>query len=338
MTTLYRLKLKPRSPWRTPWQADTLTGLLLATCARTHGPDVLRRRLIDPMLAGKPPFVLSDALPGDLLPFPIHLRLAPWPPDTDLKALKRGRWLAPEHFQAARAGRCPPLDSLLPDSAVFLDHTRQHNTLSRDTDTTCAAEQSGSSGGGIYQRPETLLLDRSGNARDYLSLYLRPLGPDQQAGADLLLDLLHELSLTGFGADTATGRGQFDIPDDPEPMPELDVLPDTSGAANAVISLSTFQPALDDPTDGYWESFPKFGKLGPELASLAGDHRKNTLILFKPGACFRTDPTCPYIGHAVPMQRLLPAHAAEALAKLDIHLIHPAFALTVPASLTKSRP
>lgn len=329
--TLYRLKLRPRSPWRTPWQADTLTGMLLATCARTHGPDVLRSLLIDPMLAGDPPFVLSDALPGDLLPFPITLRLGDWPQGTDFKALKRACWLEPDHFQTARTGHRPPFDTLIPDAAIFKDHTRQHNTLSRDTDATFTAEQ----GGGIYQRPETFLLDSPDSARDHLSLYFRILDPDRQAAGDLLLDLLHELSLTGFGADTSTGRGQFDITDDPQPMPALDSLPsDAARSANAVISLSTFQPGLADPTDGYWDAFPKFGKLGPELASLAGDHRKNTLILFKPGACFRTDPNRPFMGRAVPMHELLPESTTTQLHQRQVNIIHPAFGLCVPASLS----
>ena len=236
-----------------------------------------------------------------------------------------------------RAGRRPPRDALIPDADVFLDHTRQHNTLSRATDTTFAAEHGVTSGGGIYQRRETLLRASPDTTRDYLSLYFRILDPDRQAAGDLLLDLLYELSLTGFGADTSTGRGQFDIPDDPEPMPELDTQPsDTSAEANAVICLSTFQPGPTDPADGYWDAFPKFGKLGPELASLAGDHRKNTLILFKPGSCFRTDPNRPFMGHAITMQQLLPQHAADALDQQGINLIHPAFALGVSAYLPTS--
>ncbi|MGH7214061.1 MAG: hypothetical protein ACREIT_04800, partial [Tepidisphaeraceae bacterium] len=104
MTPLHRLTILPRSPWRTPWQADTLSGALLATCARVHGAKTLRETLIDSMLAGEPPFVLSDALPGDLLPLPIHFRLHRYPDATNLKAVKRGRWLEPEHFGLARAG------------------------------------------------------------------------------------------------------------------------------------------------------------------------------------------------------------------------------------------
>lgn len=336
MSPLYRLTIAPRSPWRTPWQADTITGLLLATAARTLGPDVLRSRLIDPMLAGEPPFVLSDAMPGDLLPFPVYFRLADWSDAPSPKFVKRARWLASDAFNLARAGRRPPVDVLLSDADVFLDETRRHNTLSRFDDASFSSDE----GGGIYQRPETLLLQRKRDEKTgdllpnpaldgapHLSLYFRLL--DRTAG-DLLLDLLHQLSLTGFGADTSTGRGQFDLPDDPVPASELDA-PPTS--ANAVLSLSTFHPGPADPTDGCWDAFPKFGKLGPDLG--LADVRKNTLILLRPGACFLTDAARPFLGRAISMHELLPAPSAQTLTARGIAVIHPAFGLTVPATFQR---
>jgi CRISPR-associated protein Csm4 len=341
MSPLFRVKLKTTSPWRTPWQADTLAGALLATCARVFGADTLRSRLIDPMLADQPSFVLSDALPWDLLPFPIHLRLADWPKDTNLKAIKRARWLLPEHFQLARSGHRPAATDLLSDDQVFLDHTRQHNTLSRITDTSSASFDDESSSIGLYQKPEILLRSKERanalgelkpdpvlNGTDYLSLYFRLL---DRSAADLLLDLLHQLSLSGFGADTSTGRGQFDLPDDPQPMPHLDQPPPN---ADGVVSLSTFQPGPADPTNGYWDAFPKFGKVGPDLG--LADVRKNTLILFRPGACFRTDPKTLSLGHAVPMRKLLPVESSSALDTRNISIIHPAFAVTIPAALPEA--
>lgn len=321
--TLRRLKLRPRSPWRTPWQADTLTGMLLATCARVHGPNVLRDHLIEPMLAGRPPFVLSDACPGDLLPMPVWLRLADWPESINRKTLKRARWLSPEAFHAAQAGVMPSPDQLIADNNLFLDHARNHNTLDRFSDTTGDA----ASGFAPFQRTETLLLDTSSHpqGRGYLSVYFRA---SDTASANLLVDLFDELSLTGFGADTATGRGQFDIENDPDPASTLDASPPNT---NGVISLSTFQPGPDDPTDGLWESFPKFGKLGPDLG--LDDVRKNTIILFRPGACFRTTSARSHLGYAIPMHGLLPPSSISDLGRRDIQVIHPAFGLPIHAIL-----
>jgi CRISPR-associated protein Csm4 len=320
--TLHRLSIHPRSPWRTPWHADTLTGALLSVCAATLGPDILRNRLIKPMLAGAPPFVLSDAFPGDLLPMPVHLRLAEWPDTLDRKHLKRARFLPFATFDAARSGLVPPLEQLRQPQDAYLESVRQHNTLGRLTDTT----GSGDEGLAPYQRPETALK----NPREHLTLYLRLL---DHSAADLLSDLFHALSLTGFGADTSTGRGQFDLLDDPTPVPHLD---EPSPHANAVISLSTFQPAPLDPADGYWETHLKFGKLGPELAALAGEHRKNTLVMFRPGAVFHATPDLirrGFLGHAIPADQLLPLPCAQQLAQHNIHPIQPAFALTLPILL-----
>jgi len=313
---LYRLHLRPRSPWRTPWQADTLAGALCATAARVHGAGFLRQRLIDPMLAGRPPFVLSDAFPGDLLPVPIVVRLAKPPPHTDRKAVKRGRWLPREDFLALRAAENGdvPWDRLLPDSRVFRDETTTHNTLARDSD--ASFEE-----GGLFSRPDTLLLPAQ-NGDALLTLYFR--AADDSA-ADLLLELLHELSLTGFGADIATGRGQFDIPADPRPADDLDAPPTR---ANGLICLSTFQPAPADPADGFWEAFPKFGKVAADLG--LSDVRKYTLIMFRPGACFRAQPPRPFLGRALAMDYVLPTDAAAALRDRGIEIIHPAFGLTIP--------
>lgn len=308
------------SPWRTPWQADTLLGALCATAARVHGADFLRQRLIEPMLAGRPPFVLTDAFPGDLLPVPVVVRLAKPPPNADRKAIKRGRWLTREDFLALRAagpGAYVPWNRLLPDSAVFCDETTRHNTLARDSDASLED-------GGLFSRPDTHLRSAQ-NGRAALTLHFR--APDD-AAADLLLDLLHELSLVGFGADVTTGRGQFDIAGDPEPDPDLDRPPQ---GADSVVVLSTFQPAPGDPIDGYWEAFPKFGKLGPDLG--LSDVRKHTLILLRPGACFRADPATRFFGRALPMDEVLPSTTASELRRDGIEVIHPAFGLAVPARL-----
>lgn len=317
---LHRVILAPRSPWRTPWQADTLTGVLCSVAARVHGADFLRQRLIEPMLAGDPPFVLSDAFPGDLLPIPMFLRLSEPPEGADRKTLKRARWLSRDDFltlRATRNGADVPWNRLLPDSAVFCDETTRHNTLARDSD--ASLEE-----GGLFSRPDTLLRpDRNGDAR--LTLHFR--ARDHEA-VDLLLDLLHELSLTGFGADIATGRGQFDISGDAEPDDELAAPPPD---ANGVIVLSTFQPAPGDPAAGLWEAFPKFGKLGPDLG--LSDVRKHTLIMFRPGACFHVDPARPFLGRALPMDDVLPAQSAAQLRAREIQIIHAAFGLAIPARI-----
>jgi len=339
---LYRLKLRPNSAWRTPWQADTLTGALCSVAARVHGAEFLRRKLIEPMLVGLPPFVLSDACPGHLLPLPVTVRLFDPPEATDRKTLKRGRWISKNHFLALRANMINghvPWQQIRSDDDVFCEQATRHNTLARDSN--ASLEEAG-----LFSRQQTLLRTKvpeeskasaaaqprstlkdnpALNGADYLSLYFR--AADRQA-ADLLLELLHELSLIGFGADVATGHGKFEIPADPEPESDLDDLPP---GADGLIMLSSFQPAPSDPTDGWWEAFPKFAKLGPDPG--VSDVRKHTLIMFRPGACFRTDPAKPFLGRALPTHSILPADVCAGLLSRGIELIHPAFGLAVPGVL-----
>ena len=309
---LQSIKIRPRSPWRTPWQADTLVGVLCTTCARCFGIDVLREKVIDPMRAGTPPFVLSDAFPSDLLPIPHALRLLELPQGADAKAVKRAKWIAVDDFRKACLGEVPPIDAYLPDP-VHCEVSR-HNSLSRDSGGSLDE-------GGLFARPDTMLAA----SVDTLTLYFRAI---DKSSTELLLDLLHELSLTGFGADIATGRGQFDIEGDPVGVEKID---EPIKGANAVIVLSTFQPSASDPTVGCWETFPKFGKIGPSLGVV--DVRKNTMMMFRPGACFASHASRPFVGHAISMDRLLGRESVEDLRSRGVEIIHPAFGLAVPARL-----
>jgi CRISPR-associated protein Csm4 len=320
MNRLFRLRLRPRSPWRTPWQADTLSGMLCWMCARTEGEGALREEILEPMLAGEPPFVLSDAFPGDLLPVPLAVRLLPWPAEAR-KAVKRARWLAPAAFEQLRAGAAPALESLVVESPV-VEHGHTRNTLGRLNDTT-------GDEGSLFTHPEHRL--ELGNpaltGADWLSIYVR-VRPGFEAR---LLELFEELAAVGFGADASVGKGAFAFAGG---APELEPLHGPGVAppgANGAITLSTFQPGAGDPNTGLWESFTKHGKLGPDFG--LEDVRKHPLLLCRPGACFLTDSPRPFLGRAVPMDELLPSAAAAALQERGAAIVHPAFALAVPARL-----
>jgi len=55
--------------------------------------------------------------------------------------------------------------------------------------------------------------------------------------------------------------------------------------------------------------------------------------MFRPGACFRGEPTRAFLGRALPMDALLPSASAAELASRGIQIIHPAFGLAIPARL-----
>jgi CRISPR-associated protein Csm4 len=304
---LYRFRLIPESPWRTPWQADTLSGLLCWMCARTVGDDVLRQRLIEPAMAGQPPFVLSDAFPGDRLPLPAAVRTLDVPAELR-KPLKRARWLLPDSFRQLQAGTVPGTGAMLRDTGT-LEYTQLRNTIGRASNTT-------SNGGGLFPTEESVLK----KGIRHLTVYAR-IVPEFR---ELFERLLQELAQWGFGSDRTAGKGHFHLDGGLEPAPELDEPAD----ADACVVLSTFQPACGDPTDGAWEAFTKYGKLGPDFG--LENVFKKPLIVLRPGASFRVSAPRGWLGRAIPMHELLAQDVVSHLQGIGANVIHWAFGLCVP--------
>ena len=307
MEALARLKLRPLGVWTTPWQADSLLGALACSWMRSHGAAALRRDLLDPWLADEPPFVLSDALPGDSLPAPAAVPLWwDWPAD-QRKEVKKRRWLTAADFCRVQRGERPKLE---PVSVSVRDHVRLRNTISRATDTAGA-------GGELFEIPYSDM-NEPGQG---LSLYVRA----TRRGLDVLMEALQLLGRTGYGADASVGHGGFELLEEPKACPALD---DVAGAAG-FISISTWQPARNDPVDGLWRVFVKYGKLAPEFHGTAVFKRPQ--VMLEAGACFRTDgPPRPYYGGAIGPDRLLASADRRALAALDVHPVQAAFGLAVP--------
>jgi CRISPR-associated protein Csm4 len=304
---LYRFRLIPESPWRTPWQADTLSGLLCWTCARTEGDDVLRQQLIEPALAGRPPFVLSDALPGERLPLPAAVRTLDVPAELR-KPLKRARWLLPESFRQLQAGVVPGTGAMLRDAGV-VEYTQLRNTIGRASNTT-------NSGGGLFPTEESVLK----KGIPHLTVYARIVPEFRERFEQLVKELAH----WGFGSDRTAGKGQFRLDGGLEPVPQLDEPAD----ADACVALSTFQPGFGDPTEGAWEAFTKYGKLGSDFG--LENVFKKPIIVLRPGASFRVREQRAWLGRAIPMHDLLAHDVVGHLQAIGANVVHWAFGLCVP--------
>jgi len=57
--------------------------------------------------------------------------------------------------------------------------------------------------------------------------------------------------------------------------------------ANAFVTLSSFCPREDDPTEGIYKTFVKYGKLGEEF-NFCGNPFKKPLLMVKTGSVFKT--------------------------------------------------
>jgi hypothetical protein len=138
-------------------------------------------------------------------------------------------------------------------------------------------------------------------------------------------DLFHRLADAGFGADAGVGAGEFEIDGQPELVTDLEPL----DATGAWISLSTFQPEATDPTEGYWRSFVKYGKLGPDLPVISPFKRPQWML--RPGACFREDgPRRDWYGRWIGPEQLLPNRVRKELKEAKIFPGQAAFALALP--------
>ncbi len=304
---LYRFRLVPESPWRTPWQSDTLAGLLCWMCARTDGDTVLRQQIVEPARAGRPPFVLSDAFPGDWLPVPAAVRLLDSPAELR-KTVKRAKWLPLQSFGRLQRGVPPAMPDLIRDAGIR-EYTQLRNTIGRSSNTTA-------DGGGLYPTQESVL-DKEGNC---LTIYARV----QPEFVEPFWRLLQELVHWGFGSDRSAGKGQFRLGSQLESADELDAPADADGC----VVLSTFQPDAHDPTDGAWEAFTKYGKLGPDFG--LENVFKRPVIVFRPGACYRGCAARGWIGRAIPMHELLAQDVIGDLNGRGAFVVHWAFGLCVP--------
>lgn len=293
----YRIRIRLRSPVGTPWQSDTIFGHLAWHVA--HGrAGMTIEDFLKPFREGRPPFVLSDGFPGDLLPRPLLPVLCARPSSIqDYAAAKRREkalFVTQEDFQKIRRGQVTdwqPVDDPWRRFEIL------HASINRITGTTTGPETQEEAAEAAGHLFPTRLLAPEGRGGEVLplSLYLRAEDP----WGELVPRMLAEISLVGYGRDKSTGTGAFEV---------LDVQPFDGFAplsqANAFVSLSSYCPARHDPTRGRWKVRLKHGKLGENAGG--GNPFKRPLIQFEPGAVFLTDgPPRPYYGRAV--QGIAPA-------------------------------
>jgi CRISPR-associated protein Csm4 len=269
----WRLRLRPRTPWATPWRSDSLFG---AVCWRWLEvfPDTFETMLGQFREGKSPPFVLSDACPGDLMPMPMHAAM----PRTD-KKLKPPVYVQQASFASIIRGDTETGSDVLTN--VFRPATRVQTAIDRAL---------GSAADGQLFETDTQYLDAG---YDSLSVYVRSDEYSEQVVA-----CFRALERMGFGKKSSTGLGEFEITGPPEPCSWLDDVP----GANAFMALSHFVPAPGDPTDGRWRThitYPKFH------ANAVSNVFKGSILMLAPGSVFRTRKQTPraWYGSMIPVPR-----------------------------------
>lgn len=298
---LYRLRLQPRAATLSPWQADTLFGHLCWEVYFQRGETGLAEFLA-PFREGHPPFVISDGFPGDSFPPPLR---PPRPYEGGSKfareqAVEQGKAekalsrLSQAQFERALRG-----DPVLVESEPSIEvvHARSRvlkNQINRLTGTTGAADEDAETGN-LYGVEEHGYYEREHDRRVAASLSIYLWAEDRAAAAQVE-EWFRLLARGGYGKKKSVGYGRFAVVDC-EPIALT-----TPDDANGFVALAGFVPAAHDPTEGFFKTYVKYGKLG-EAAILNGaalSPFKYPLVMLTSGSTFYCDsPIPPFAGRLV---------------------------------------
>ena len=277
----YRYTIRPLGPWATPWHADTLWGSLCWAWRELAGERALEK-LLDSYHAGAPPFVISDAFPGDLIPCPIgarHVRRE----NEKSKAL----FCLAKDFNSWSSGSPAELNVSSEIQRPFQTTSLLHAQRSRLTDST--------EGGQLFETDQYTFHKSvfPSEQERVFSIYVRA----EDTVLAPLRSCWEALSWRGFGARSSRGEGSFELVGKETRCDWLDI----NDSHNGFLSLSHFVPAEDDPHDGYWRIHAKNPKFAGERVPLPF---KGNLITLTPGSRFRTTgKPRPFYGRMLQMKR-----------------------------------
>lgn len=257
----FQIKLKVESNFLTPFQADTIFGHLCWILAHKEGDQELKK-FLEPFKEGEPPILISDGFPGDLFPKPLSIEFY-WENIENRKDWKKIEFINIDDFNLIRQGKkCEPK----PDDNLIKIFSVPHNTISRLTYTALSE-------GGVYNLKETNIPD--------ITIYIKAISDEW---VQRVINLFKELSKSGFGRKKSIGKGYFGVSEVKEfNFPPLE-------KANGFVTLSNFCPAEDDPAEGLYKTFVKYGKLGEEF-TFCGNPFKKPLLMIKTGSVFKTGGT-----------------------------------------------
>jgi CRISPR-associated protein Csm4 len=188
-----------------------------------------------------------------------------------LKASKAIRFIRQELFGKVQANlSAKMLQSQLLTETYKLPQSQEeliaHNTISRTTSSVLL--------GGFYQFTE-VFFEPGTRFTFYLST-------DDLTGGEIA-GVLQFIENSGYGADKSTGKGAVAF-DEPEVISLMQF-----ADANGFVTLSSFVPSPNCSTNGCYELFTKYGKLGGDYSN-SGNPFKKPLIMMRTGSTFHSPP------------------------------------------------
>ncbi|MGC9455732.1 MAG: type III-A CRISPR-associated RAMP protein Csm4 [Phycisphaerae bacterium] len=259
----YRLQLTLDGPLGTPLTGDTLFGHLCWGMVYNEGSAALGE-FLEQMRSNQPPLVISDPLPEGFLPNPVlpasdaqeYERMEVIAGSQEdvvsahdrLKRIRKQRWLPEKVLSeciddlSASGLVSAAMEADLaqaPSPAGMKEAVVAHNTLNRLTQHTVEE-------GGLFQLREWFPAGQV-NFTVYILSTLEP---------GRIRDIFEQGLASGYGRDASTGKGKLIVGKlDESSWPAAE-------EPNAGLALGVFAPAEDDPTQGWWRSEVRLGKLG----------------------------------------------------------------------------
>jgi len=255
----YKINLKIHGSIMTPFHADTIFGHLCWVVAHQEGEKGLQE-FLEPFKGNNPPFVISDGFPHDLLPKPLSAEFIIDDPQ-ERKELKKIDFVPLGDFNFLRRGEKCKVEV---PATPFISYVTPHNTINRLTNSTLAE-------GGVYSLKETFIPN--------IDIYIKTISEEWK---NRVVNLLKDLSKVGYGRKKSIGKGQFSVGETVEFN-----FPPTEGA-NGFVTISNFCPGINDPTEGLYKTFVKYGKLGEEF-TFCGNPFKRPLVMIRSGSVFKTE-------------------------------------------------
>lgn len=291
----YTIEFTLKSPIVTRFQSDTIFGHICWAMWFLYGETSNR---LDDFLHSydvneAPPLLVSNGFPKGYLPKPIirpikqeELKTALGTDDViknsyKIRNIKKMEFISKNHFSLLQEEKITPIklfqfmfegyDSILSDLNKEQRNIIQHNTINRI--------EAKVRTGGLYSREE-FFYDFGDENSGIFEIYLKTNFFSKKE----IERIFEYIKTQGFGKDKSTGKGYFDF----EIKEGVD-LPESKNP-NAFMTLSSYIPAEADPTEGYYQTFLKFGKLGGIYAKgtpeVSGNPFKKPLIMFSPGSTF----------------------------------------------------
>lgn len=272
-----KIKITLKSSVITPFHSDTIFGHLCWGYYYQFGEEDFKGNFLPAFNTDTPSLILSNAFPENHLPLPI---LPPGKQNNTNSSNRKNKrqYISKNIFKELNATKGIIEENIPNNNDEDFDIADEFLHTAIDRITGSALENK------LYQQEEIFYKDNA-----VFDLYCKILPP---MTIEKLNKCLEYINISGFGKDKSAGKGgvKFEITDEPVDF--------NLNNPNAFMNLSNYIPKKEDPVNGNYDIFTKFGKLGGHFANSSHPFKKPVLMI-KPGSTFYTENCKEFYGRVV---------------------------------------